>query len=195
VEPPVACSTPSAATLPELHDVLQAAWAGPTATCTSSGRPGPLPHTRPDFAADDPDLRDERPPPCVTSQRRSVPLRLWRYWHHDIENLGPGGPEPGASTAVAPARRRTAGGPATRNSGTIAEPTHPEHKHLTSWAGPWTDVSTARHRCPRPCHRRAGPRQRPAAARPAPRRSADPGRRLPWVVVRGTRPNAPPGRC
>ena len=63
-------------------------------------------------------------------------------WHHDIDNLGPGGPEPGCVDGQGACPPEDCGGwPGYEDlRDAIAEPTHPEHEHLTSWAGPWTDA-------------------------------------------------------
>jgi hypothetical protein len=146
VEPQVVrvLDVPSAATLPELHDVLQAGM-GWTDSHLHQFEAGQARYRipDPDFAADDPDLRDER-----SATLRDLPETfgyLYDFgdsWHHDIENLGPGGPEPGCVDGQGACPPEDCGGwPGYEEfRDAIAEPTHPEHKHLTSWAGPWTDA-------------------------------------------------------
>ncbi len=135
---------PSAATLPELHELLQAGmgWTDShlhqfEAGQTRYGIPDP------DVAADDPDLRDER-----SATLRDLPATfgyLYDFgdsWHHDIENLGPGGPEPGCVDGSGACPPEDCGGSAGYEEfrEAIADPTHPEHEHQRSWAGPWTDA-------------------------------------------------------
>ena len=146
MEPPVVrvLDVPSAATLPEVHDLLQAAM-GWTDSHLHQFEAGQARYRipDPDFAADDPDLRDER-----SATLRDLPQTfgyLYDFgdsWHHDIENLGPGGPEPGCVDGQGACPPEDCGGwPGYEHfRDAIAEPTHPEHEHLTSWAGPWTDA-------------------------------------------------------
>ena len=146
MEPPVVrvLDVPSAATLPEVHDLLQAAM-GWTDSHLHQFEAGQARYgiPDPDFAADDPDLRDER-----SATLRDLPETfgyLYDFgdsWHHDIDNLGPGGPEPGCVDGQGACPPEDCGGwPGYEDfRDAIAEPTHPEHEHLTSWAGPWTDA-------------------------------------------------------
>ena len=117
VEPPVVrvLDVPSAATLPELHDVLQAAM-GWTDSHLHQFEADQARYRipDPDFAADDRDLRDER-----SATLRDLPETfgyLYDFgdsWHHDIENLGPGA-DPGRIRSDEAARPPRSGTPVHR---------------------------------------------------------------------------------
>jgi hypothetical protein len=145
VTPPVVrvLDVPTTVTLPELHELLQAAIGWTDSHLhqfdTGQARYG-IPH--PDFADLDEDLRDER---SATLRDLSATF-TYQYdfgdnWHHDVEVLGTGGPTPGCvdgEGACPPEDCGGTGGYAEFREA-IADPTHPEHEHLRAWAGSWTD--------------------------------------------------------
>ncbi len=145
VAPPVVrvLDVPRDVTLPELHDLLQVGigWTDSHLHQFEAGqiRYG-IPH--PDFDGDL-DSRDER-----TATVRDLPVRF-RYlydfgdgWEHDIDNLGSGGPEPGCVDGQGPCPPEDCGGPGGYADfrEAIGDPSHPEHDHLRSWAGRWSDA-------------------------------------------------------
>jgi hypothetical protein len=146
VEPPVVrvLDIPGGATLPEVHDLLQAGigWTDSHLHLfeTDSSRYG-IPD--PDFGDDDPNHRDER-----TATLRDLPLAfVYHYdfgdgWEHDIEALGAGGPEPGCIEGHGACPPEDCGGPGgyAEFRTAIADPAHPDHEHLRAWAGPWSDT-------------------------------------------------------
>jgi hypothetical protein len=144
VEPPVVrvLDVPSAATLPELHELLQAG-IGWTDSHLHQFEADRTRYGMPDLDVDDDGLRDER-----AATLRDLPATfgyLYDFgdgWRHDIDSLGPGGPEPGCVDGQGACPPEDCGGPFGYEEfrEAIADPTHPEHEHLTSWAGPWTDA-------------------------------------------------------
>lgn len=135
---------PSAVTLPELHDLLQVG-IGWTDSHLHQFDTGQARYGIPDadFADLDTDLHDER-----TATLRDLPARFsYQYdfgdnWDHDIEVLGVGAPEPGCVDGEGACPPEDCGGVSGYDEfrEAIADPTHPEHDHLTTWAGPWTDT-------------------------------------------------------
>lgn len=135
---------PSAVTLPELHDLLQVGLGWTDSHLhqfdTGQARYG-IPD--PDFADLDTDLHDER-----TATLRDLPARFtYQYdfgdsWDHDIEVLGVGGREPSCVDGDGACPPEDCGGAPGYDEfrAAIADPTHPEHQHLRTWAGPWTDT-------------------------------------------------------
>jgi hypothetical protein len=146
VEPRVvrALDVPSAVTLPELHEFLQAGIGWTDSHLhqfdTGDARYG-IPD--PDFADLDEDLRDER-----SATLRDLPATFtYQYdfgdsWEHDIEVLGTGGPEPGCVDGEGPCPPEDCGGVPgyAEFREAIGDPSHPEHDHLRAWAGPWTNA-------------------------------------------------------
>ena len=135
---------PGDATLPEVHELLQAGlgWTNSHLHMfeTDSARYG-IPD--PDFAADDPDQRDER----SVTLRDLPPAFVYHYdfgdgWEHDIEVLGAGGPEPGCVEGQGACPPEDCGGPGGYGEfrKAMVDSTHPDHEHLRAWAGPWRDT-------------------------------------------------------
>ncbi len=134
---------PSAATLPELHELLQAGigWTDSHLHqfITPDIRYGVV---DPDFVDFDPGLRDEN-----TVTLRDLPARFsYDYdfgdsWEHDIEDLGPGGPVAGCVDGEGACPPEDCGGVPgyAEFREAIAEPRHPEHHRLRAWAGSWVD--------------------------------------------------------
>ena len=141
VEPRVVrvLDVPSVVTLPELHDLLQVG-IGWTDSHLHQFEVGDIRYGAPD--PDDPDLRDER-----SATLRDLPTAfdyLYDFgdgWNHDVEILGSGGTEPGCVDGVGACPPEDCGGSPgyVEFREAIADPAHPDHEHLRSWAGPWTD--------------------------------------------------------
>ena len=141
VEPAVTrvIDVPASATLPELHDLLQAAmgWTDshlhqfvtPKATY---GRELPGVEVWPE------DQRDE------THARLADLGTTFEYlydfgdgWTHDVEVLGPGGAAPGCVDGCGACPPEDCGGPGgyAELLDTLADPAHPHHDHMRSWVG------------------------------------------------------------
>ena len=141
VEPAVTrvIDVPASATLPELHDLLQAAigWTDshlhqfvtPQATY---GMVIPGEEVWPE------DQRDE------TGARLADLGAGFEYlydfgdgWTHDIEVLGPGGPAPGCVDGHGACPPEDCGGPGgyAELLDVLADPAHPEHEHMRGWVG------------------------------------------------------------
>jgi hypothetical protein len=151
---------PATSTLPELHELLQAGlgWTDShlhefqiptedTAAVTDAGAgPGPVRYGVPDPDFDDPGevepLRDE-----TTAQVRELGARfVYLYdfgdgWTHDITVLGPGGPQPGCVYGEHACPPEDCGGPTGHAElcAVLADPGHPEHTSMRTWAGPGYD--------------------------------------------------------
>ncbi len=134
---------PTAATLQEVHQLLQVGigWTDSHLHMFSSddaryGIRSPL------LDDVDEDMRDE-----TTATLRNLPARftyLYDFgdsWEHDIENLGTGDSEPGCLDGEGACPPEDCGGPHgyTDFRKALADPTHPEHEYLITWAGSWTD--------------------------------------------------------
>ena len=141
VEPAVArvIDVPASATLPELHELLQAAigWTDshlhqfvtPLATY---GMEIPGQEVWPE------DQRDE------TGARLADLGTEFEYlydfgdgWTHDVEVLGPGGSAPGCVDGHGACPPEDCGGPGgyAELLDVLADPAHPEHEHMRSWVG------------------------------------------------------------
>jgi hypothetical protein len=141
VEPALArvIDVPAAATLPELHDLLQAAigWTNshlhqfvtPEATY---GMAIPGEDVGPE------DQRDE------TGARLADLGDRFEYlydfgdgWTHDVELLGPGGAAPGCVDGYGACPPEDCGGPDgyAELLDTLADPNHPDHDEMRGWVG------------------------------------------------------------
>ena len=141
VEPPLArvIDVPSKATLPELHDLLQAAigWTNshlhqfvtPEATYGMEIPGGDvLPEDqRDETAAQLADLGD----------RFEYLYDFGDGWAHDVEVLGPGGGTPGCVDGDGACPPEDCGGPGgyAELLDTLADPRHPEHDEMRAWVG------------------------------------------------------------
>lgn len=141
VEPPLArvIDVPSKATLPELHDLLQAAigWTNshlhqfvtPEATYGMEFPGGDvLPEDqRDETAAQLADLGD----------RFEYLYDLGDGWAHDVEVLGPGGGTPGCVDGDGACPPEDCGGPGgyAELLDALADPRHPEHDEMRAWVG------------------------------------------------------------
>lgn len=143
VEPAVVrvLDVPSGVLLPELHDLLQAALGWTDSHLHQFVADG-VTYAMPwlDLAAEE---RDER-----GVALRALPDRfsyLYDFgdgWEHDVEVLGPGGERPGCvhgEGACPPEDVGGVGGYAEFRSA-VADPEHPDHDDLRTWAGDWSDA-------------------------------------------------------
>lgn len=189
---------PAAATLPELHNILQVAigW-------TNS-------HLHEFVTAEDqrygnPDLdcgyevQDES-----TVALRNLPARFtYRYdfgdgWKHDVEVVGSGGPQPGCVDGEGACPPEDCGGPHgyTELQEALADPTHPDHDHLRGWAANWSPTWTETDRQDTDVLVRAIVGQVPATVRLVLDLIGDkvrltPGGRLPRTFVRAVQEQRP----
>jgi hypothetical protein len=142
VEPAVVrvIDVPAGVLLPELHDLLQAAlgW-------TDS-------HLH-QFVADGvcygmPDLdgpEDERDEAAVAlralGERFTYLYDFGDGWEHEVVVLGPGGERPGAVLGDGACPPEDVGGPHgyAEFRHVMADPAHPEHDRMRTWAGSWED--------------------------------------------------------
>ena len=141
VEPPVVrvLDVPAGALLPELHDLLQAA-IGWTDSHLHQFTAGDVSYGMPDTDAVD-DQRDETSVPL-----RALPARfsyLYDFgdgWEHEVEVTGAGGERPGVVAGEGACPPEDVGGPPgyAEFLQVLAEPAHPEHDHMTEWAGAWS---------------------------------------------------------
>jgi hypothetical protein len=142
---------PAAATLPEVHILLQAAlgWTDSHLYEFEVGEAGVrYVEVPPGASAADsgPGATDSRTVPL-----RTLPERfLYRYdlgddWLHDLEKLGAGGPMPGCLDGEGACPPEDCGGPGgyAELLEALADPEHPEHDHLSSWAARWSPDWTA----------------------------------------------------
>lgn len=135
---------PAASTLPELHDLLQAAlgWTNShlhqfVADDIRYGEPG---------EDDWDDQQDE-----AGVRLRDLPAHLtYLYdfgdgWEHDVEVLGPGAAEPGCVYGEGRCPPEDCGGPGgyTELLEVLADPMHEEHEHLSQWAGELAEFDQA----------------------------------------------------
>jgi Plasmid pRiA4b ORF-3-like protein len=141
VEPAVArvIDVPASATLPELHELLQAAigWTDShlhqfVTPQETYGMEIPGEEVWPE------DQRDE------TGARLADLGTEFEYlydfgdgWTHDIEVLGPGGSAPGCVDGHGACPPEDCGGPGGYADllDVLADPAHPEHEHMRSWVG------------------------------------------------------------
>ena len=143
VEPAVVrvIDVPAAVVLPEMHDLLQAAlgW-------TDS-------HLHQFVAADGTcyGMADVEGPEDERDES-GVPLRalfprfdyLYDFgdgWEHDVVIVGPGGEQPGVLDGEGPCPPEDVGGPHGYADfrEAVADPGHPEHDRMRTWAGSWSD--------------------------------------------------------
>ncbi len=137
VEPPVVrvLDVPANATLPEVHDLLQAA-IGWTDSHLHSFEAGDVTYGMADVDAPDDEL-DE-----AGAHLKDLGARfVYRYdfgdeWEHDVEVLGPGA-EPGLRYGEGICPPEDCGGPHgfDRLRMILADPAHPEHAELLGWLG------------------------------------------------------------
>jgi len=141
VEPAVArvIDVPASATLPELHDVLQAAigWTDShlhqfVTSEATYGMDIPGGDVWPE------DQRDEEG--ALLADLGAGFEYLYDFgdgWTHDVEVLGPGGPAPGCVDGHGACPPEDCGGPGgyAELLDVLADPAHPEHEHMRGWVG------------------------------------------------------------
>ena len=141
VEPTVArvIDVPASATLPELHELLQAAigWTDShlhqfVTSEATYGMEIPGGDVWPE------DQRDETGALLVDLGARFEYLYdFGDGWTHDVEVLGPGGPAPGCVDGYGACPPEDCGGPGgyAELLDVLADPAHPEHEHMRGWVG------------------------------------------------------------
>src|SRR5450759_1761465 len=140
VVPPVVrvIDVPASSTLPELHELLQAA-VGWTDSHLHQFVVGEATYGVPS----DEDWGDQRDERIV--RLRNLPARfdyLYDFgdgWEHDVEVLGPGDGQPGCRYGEGACPPEECGGPVgyAELLEVLADPTHEEHADLRAWAGSW----------------------------------------------------------
>jgi hypothetical protein len=142
VEPVVVrvLDVPAAVLLPELHDLLQVALGWTDSHLHQFVADG-ICYGMPDIDGPD-DERDETGVPL-----RALPPRfsyLYDFgdgWEHEVELLGPGGEVPGCVSGEGACPPEDVGGPHgyAHFRSVLANPRHPEHEQMRTWAGDWTN--------------------------------------------------------
>ncbi|WP_214371044.1 plasmid pRiA4b ORF-3 family protein [Pseudonocardia sp. H11422] len=140
VEPSVVrvIDVPAAASLTELHEVLQAAL-GWTDSHLHRFEADGLSYGVPDPDWEDQLVRDE-----AATRLRDLPARfeyLYDFgdgWEHDVEVLGRGAETPGCVEGTGGCPPEDCGGPHGYRElqAVLADPHHEDHAHLRDWAGP-----------------------------------------------------------
>jgi Plasmid pRiA4b ORF-3-like protein len=141
VEPALArvIDVPASATLPELHDQLQAAIGWTDSHLHQFVTPDAT--YGPDIAGRDlwpEDQRDEDDARLVDLGNKFEYLYdFGDGWTHDVEVLGPGGSAPGCIDGYGACPPEDCGGPGgyAELLGTLADPVHPGHEHMRGWVG------------------------------------------------------------
>lgn len=141
---PEVCRTldvPAACTLPELHLLLQAAL-GWTDSHLHQFVVGDRRWGSPHQEWDDGQLDESRAGLRELGPRFDYLYDFGDGWEHTVEVLGSGGDEPGCVDGRGVCPPEDCGGPPGYEQllEVLADPTHPEHEHLTAWAGPRPDV-------------------------------------------------------
>lgn len=136
---------PATSTLPELHDLLQAALGWTDSHLheflTDDARYA-VPDDEWDLGDLGPALRDE-----TATRLRELPARFrYRYdfgdgWEHDVEVLGPGAEQPGCRYGEGNCPPEDCGGPGgyAELLAALADPAHPEHAGVRAWVGELAD--------------------------------------------------------
>ena len=141
VEPALArvIDVPASATLPELHDQLQAAIGWTDSHLHQFVTPDAT--YGPDIAGQDlwpEDQRDEDDARLVDLGNKFEYLYdFGDGWTHDVEVLGPGDSAPGCIDGYGACPPEDCGGPGgyAELLGTLADPVHPGHEHMRGWVG------------------------------------------------------------
>lgn len=133
---------PATATLPEVHDVLQVTLGWTDSHLHEFETADRLRYGHPEVdSGDDGEVRDE-----TTATLRDLPTRfIYRYdfgdgWEHDVEVTGRGGPLPGCVDGTGACPPEDCGGPHgyAELLDALADPSHPDHDHLSGWASAWS---------------------------------------------------------
>jgi len=139
VEPAVVrvVDVPEPSTLPELHELLQAAL-GWTDSHLHQFVTGDATYAMPDLD----DWGDDQQDETGVRLRQLPPRFTYLYdfgdgWEHDVEVLGPGEEQPGCPYGEGACPPEDCGGPSGYANllAALADPDHEEHDHLREWAG------------------------------------------------------------
>lgn len=139
VEPALArvIDVPATATLPELHDMLQAAIGWTNSHLHQFVTPGVTFGIDLDEAWPQ-DQRDENGAQLADlGNRFEYIYDFGDGWTHDVETLGPGGAAPGCVDGYGACPPEDCGGPSgyAELLHTLADPTHPRHRQMRDWVG------------------------------------------------------------
>jgi hypothetical protein len=144
VTPPVVrvVDVPAAATLPELHNILQVAIGWTDSHLHEFETADGLRYGSPDLDFGY-EVRDE-----TTATLRDLPARFtYRYdfgdgWEHDVEVTGRGAATPGCADGQGACPPEDCGGTHgyAELRQALTDPTHPDHDHLSEWASGWTET-------------------------------------------------------
>ncbi|MDL5159036.1 plasmid pRiA4b ORF-3 family protein [Actinomycetospora termitidis] len=136
VEPPVerVVDVPAALTLPELHQVLQAAMGWVNVHLHAFEGAGGR-YSTPDEDKPDDELYETSVPMRVLGERFSYEYDFGDGWVHDVELLGSGGDEPGCVDGSGSCPLEDCGGPHgyERLRAALADPGHPDHDDMLRW--------------------------------------------------------------
>jgi hypothetical protein len=142
VEPPVVrvLDVPAGVLLPELHDLLQVALGWTDSHLHQFVADGVC-YGMPDIDGPE-DERDESAVPLrVLPDRFSYLYDFGDGWEHEVVVVGPGEERPGVVAGEGSCPPEDVGGPHgyANFRQVMADPDHPEHDHLRTWAGAWND--------------------------------------------------------
>jgi hypothetical protein len=142
VEPPVVrvLDVPAGVLLPELHDLLQVALGWTDSHLHQFVADGVC-YGIPDIDGPE-DERDESAVPLrVLPDRFSYLYDFGDGWEHEVVVVGPGEERPGVVAGEGSCPPEDVGGPHGYADfrQVMADPDHPEHDHLRTWAGAWND--------------------------------------------------------
>jgi hypothetical protein len=142
VEPAVVrvVDVPAGVVLPELHDLLQAAL-GWTDSHLHQFVADSICYGMPDVDGPE-DERDESAVPLRALPHRFIYLYdFGDSWEHEVAVVGPGGEQPGVVAGEGACPPEDVGGPHgyAEFREVMADPAHPEHDRLRTWAGRWHD--------------------------------------------------------
>ena len=142
VEPPVlrVIDVPAGILLPELHDLLQVA-IGWTDSHLHQFVADDARYGMPDTDALDDELDETGVPMRALPARFTYLYDFGDGWEHQVEVTGTGGDRPGVVSGQGACPPEDVGGPHgyTEFRQALANPRHPEHDHMSTWAGPWRD--------------------------------------------------------
>ncbi|MEJ2866363.1 plasmid pRiA4b ORF-3 family protein [Actinomycetospora sp. OC33-EN08] len=125
---------PAALTLPELHQVLQAAMGWVNVHLHAFDGPGGR-YAMPDDDMPDDELDETGVPMRSLGDTYSYEYDYGDGWTHDVEVLGVGGEEPGCVDGRGSCPLEDCGGPPgyERLREALADPDHPDHRETLSW--------------------------------------------------------------
>ncbi|MGE3287022.1 MAG: plasmid pRiA4b ORF-3 family protein [Pseudonocardia sp.] len=126
---------PASTTLPELHELLQAALGWTNSHLHQFVVDDDV------YGPPDPDLTWQRDETTVALRKLPTTFTylydLGDGWEHDVEVLGPGGDEPGCRYGEGDCPPEDCGGPTGHAEllAILADPAHPEHAGMREWVG------------------------------------------------------------